>query len=396
MRDTGDAAARNRGRSLTKDKLASLGIDRLASLLLDVAHGDERLLERLWQAVEAPAEDGPAGEPDSDAPPPHMVGTSRAMRTAFDVIRKYATTDASVLITGESGTGKELVALAIHERSSLKAGPFVPINCAGLPPTLIASELFGHEKGAFTGAYQRKIGRIEAAKGGTLFLDEIGDLPLELQVHLLRFLQEKTIDRVGGRGSIRVDVRVLAATHDDLRKAVAEGRFREDLFFRLNVLCLKMPPLRERGDDVDLLSTYFLRKFSEEMNRPVLGFDESALRAIRSYRWPGNVRELISCVRRGAVMAEGDTITLGDLGLPEDGEMPATREGQAAGTGYGGDLGEDSPAVPLARARSEVEVALIRTALARRGRNIKRTAEDLDISRVTLYRLMDKHGIQSR
>ena len=396
MSGTGDAAARDRGRSLTKDKLASLGIDRLVSLLLEEAHGDERLLERLWQAVEAPAEDRPAGEPDSDSAPPHMVGTSQVMRTAFDAIRKYATTDASVLITGESGTGKELVALAIHERSRWKAGPFAPISCAGLPPTLIASELFGHEKGAFTGAYQRKIGRIEAAKGGTLFLDEIGDLPLELQVHLLRFLQEKTIDRVGGQRSIRVNVRVIAATHDDLRESVAAGRFREDLFFRLNVLCLELTPLRERGDDVDLLSTYFLRQFNEDMNRPVLGFDESALRAIRSYRWPGNVRELISCVRRGVVMAEGDKITLGDLGLPEDRERSAGREGQAAGMSYGGDLGEDRPPMPLARARSELEFALIRRALARRGRNVKRTAEDLDISRVTLYRLMDKHGIQLR
>ncbi len=236
MTSTGDAAARERGRSLTKDKLASLGIDSLASLLLDAAYGDERLLERLWQAVEAPAEDGPAGEPDSDSAPPHMVGASQAMRTAFDAIRKYATTDAPVLVTGESGTGKELVAVSIHERSRWKAGPFTPINCAGLPPTLIASELFGHEKGAFTGAYQRKIGRIEAAKGGTVFLDEIGDLPPELQVHLLRFLQEKTIDRVGGQGSIRVDVRVIVATNSDLNKAVAEGRFREDLFFRLNEL----------------------------------------------------------------------------------------------------------------------------------------------------------------
>jgi len=396
MSGIGDAAARDRGRSLTKDKLASLGIDRLVSLLLEEAHGDERLLERLWQAVEAPAEDGPAGESDSDSAPPHMVGTSQAMRATFDSIRKYATTDATVLITGESGTGKELVALAIHERSNCKAGPFVPINCAGLPPTLIASELFGHEKGAFTGAYQCKIGRIEAAKGGTLFLDEIGDLPLELQVHLLRFLQEKTIDRVGGQRSIRVNVRVIAATHNDLREAVAAGRFRDDLFFRLNVLCLELTPLRERGDDVDLLSTYFLRQFNEDMNRPVLGFDESALRAIRSYRWPGNVRELISCVRRGVVMAEGDKITLGDLGLPEDRERSAGREGQAAGMSYGGNLGEDSPPMPLARARSELEFALIRRALARRGRNIKRTAEDLDISRVTLYRLMDKHGIQLR
>ena len=394
MSSVGDAVAETRGRSLTKDKLASLGTNRLASLLLDVAHGDERLLERLWQAVGTPAEDGPAGE--ADAAPPHMVGTSQAMRAAFNAIRKYATTDAPVLITGESGTGKELVALAIHERSVSKAGPFAPINCAALPPMLIASELFGHEKGAFTGAYQRKIGRIEAAKGGTLFLDEIGDLPLEMQVHLLRFLQEKTIDRVGGRGSIRVDVRVIAATNDDLNKAVAEGRFREDLFFRLNVLCLEMPPLRARGDDVDLLSTYFLRKFNEEMNRPDLGFDESARRAIRGYRWPGNVRELISCVRRGVVMAEGDKITLGDLSLPEGGEKPAVGEGRAAGTGYGGDLGEDGRAMPLARARSELEIALIRRALARRDRNIKRTAEDLDISRVTLYRLMDKHGIQSR
>ena len=246
-----------------------------------------------------------------------MVGTSPAMLAVHAAIDKIARSEASALIQGESGTGKELVARAIHERSRRARGPFVALNCAALPPSLIGSELFGHEKGAFTGAVVRKIGRIEAANGGSLFLDEIGDLPLELQGHFLRFLQERTIDRVGGTSPIEVDVRVIAATNIDLAKAQAEGRFREDLFYRVNVLTIELPPLSRRGNDIELLARYYLERFARELRRPMLGFRDSALRAMRAYAWPGNVRELISCTQRAAVMAEGRWVTIADLGLDE-------------------------------------------------------------------------------
>lgn len=304
-----------------------------------------------------------------------MVGSSPVMRRIYETIRKVARTDAPVLITGESGTGKELAAQAIHERSAYRDGPFVPINCAALPTNLIASELFGHEKGAFTGADQRRIGRIQSAEGGTVFLDEIGDLPLDLQAHLLRFLQEKTIDRVGGRHPIKVNVRVVAATHVDLRKAVAEGRFREDLYYRLNVLTLEMPPLRERGDDIELVSTFFMRKFADEMGRSIRGLHPDAQRLIRCYPWPGNIRELIAAMRRAVVMADSDWIHAEDLGLPETNATP------------NGEI----PSLEAARRRTEEE--LIRKALDAHNNNIKRTAEHLGVSRVTLYRLIEKYGI---
>src|ERR1700722_6449328 len=224
-----------------------------------------------------------------------MLGASTQMRPLFDTIRKAATSDAPVLILGESGTGKEMVAKAIHQRSNNKAGPFVAINCSAIPETLLESELFGHEKGAFTGAHVQRKGRIESASGGTLFLDEIGEIPQPLQVKLLRFLQEQTIERVGGRQSIQIDTRVVAATNADLRKNMVAGTFREDLFYRLAVLQVTLPPLRDRDNDVRLLAQFFLSRFAMQANKPNLAFDPEALRVLNKHSWPGNVRELENC-----------------------------------------------------------------------------------------------------
>jgi DNA-binding NtrC family response regulator len=296
------------------------------------------------------------------------------MRAVNAAIDKIARSDASALIQGESGTGKELVAHAIHQRSARARGPFVALNCAALPPGLIGSELFGHEKGAFTGALARKIGRIEAANGGSLFLDEIADLPLELQGHLLRFLQERTIDRIGGMGPIAVDVRVIAASNVDLAKAQAEGRFREDLFYRVNVLTIELPPLSQRGDDIELLAHYYLERFARELRRPMLGFRDSALRAMRAYAWPGNVRELISCTQRAAVMAEGRWVTIADLGL--DDVLPAS---------------PDRPT--LQEARFDLERRMVQEALEQAGHSVQAAARQLGVSRMTMYRLLERYDI---
>ncbi len=305
---------------------------------------------------------------------PFMVGSHPAMLRVFSTIRKVARTDTPVLVTGESGTGKELVANAVHERSPFREGPFVAINCAAIPSTLIASELFGHEKGAFTDARERKLGKIESASNGTLFLDEIGDLPLELQGHLLRFLQEKTIERVGGTRTIQVTTRVIAATNVDLWEAVEAGKFRKDLFYRLNVLPIHLPPLRERGNDIELVARYFLQRFSSELERPDLEFKSSAIAAIRNYGWPGNVRELISVIRRAVVMAESRCIDASDLDLPvsvdDGGRLPTIEE-----------------------ARYQAEQEAIQRALHKHNDNINRAAKELCVSRVTLYRLIEKHAI---
>ncbi len=244
-----------------------------------------------------------------------MLGTSPQMRPIFETIRKVATSDAPVLILGESGTGKEMVAKAIHQRSNNQGGPFVAINCSAIPETLLESELFGHEKGAFTGAHMQRKGRIESASDGTLFLDEIGEIPLPLQVKLLRFLQEQTIERVGGRQAFRINTRVVAATNADLRKAMAAGTFREDLYYRLAVVQVLLPPLRERDNDVRLLAQFFLNRFAAQANKPNLAFDPDAIRALNRHAWPGNVRELENCVRRAAIMAEGRRVTVADLEL---------------------------------------------------------------------------------
>jgi DNA-binding NtrC family response regulator len=303
-------------------------------------------------------------------------GRSEASRELSSQIRRVARVDAPVLLVGESGSGKELAAQLIHRLSSRAAMPFVPVNCGAIPATLIQSELFGYERGAFTGAVREKHGFIEAASGGTLFLDEIGDLPRELQTNLLRFLQEGTINRVGSIRPIRVDARVVAATHVDLDHAVAQGSFREDLFYRLNVLSLRVPPLRERVEDIDLLAERFFEKFSAEKNPRLRGFSDRALAAMRAHAWPGNVRELINRVRRAMVMAQGRLITPADLGLDK---------GAAA-----------QPFEALDEARMRAEQKAIALSLRNAGRNVSLAAKHLGVSRMTLYRLMAKHGMTDR
>lgn len=307
---------------------------------------------------------------------PEMVAVSASMKTVFENIRKFAAVEAPVLITGESGTGKELAAVAIHERSRRVPGPFVAVNCAALPGSLIHSELFGYAKGAFTGAQHSRIGRIEAAAGGTIFLDEIGDLSPDLQVNLLRFLQESKIQRVGSNRNIVVDVRVVAATHIDLEKAVAEGRFREDLYFRLNVLRLELPALRERAGDVEVLAKFYFDRFSKESSQPVKGLSSDALRHMANYEWPGNIRELINRVRRAIVMCEGRLIRPSDLGFKD---MPSS-----------------TWLVTLDEARATAEREAITQALKLTPNNLSEAARRLGTSRPTLYRLMNKYGLTER
>lgn len=302
-----------------------------------------------------------------------MVGSCKKMQDVFAKIRKVAASDAPVLIMGESGTGKELVAKAIHLTSNRKDKPFIVINSSAIPETLLESELFGHEKGAFTGAHIRRKGRIELADGGTLFLDEIGELSLNLQVKLLRFLQEQKIERVGGREEISVDVRVIAATNADLSKAIKEGKFREDLYYRLGVVTISLPPLRDRGDDIFLLANYLLKKYALENNKKIIGFTPAALEAIEAYNWPGNVRELENRVKRAVIMADGSKITAKDLELT------------SAYAKYGKTLRE---------AREALERDLITQALMRNKGNVTKAAEELGISRPSLYELMEKLGIQ--
>ncbi len=302
-----------------------------------------------------------------------MLGTSPKMQEVFATVRKVATTEAPVLITGESGTGKELVAHGIHRLSLRKGNPFVVINCGAIPETLLESELFGHEKGAFTGAHMQRKGRIEAAKDGTLFLDEIGELSLGLQVKLLRYLEEQIIERIGGREPIRVDARVLTATNKDLKHAMKEGTFREDLYFRLAVVTIPMPILRNREGDVLLLAKAFLNRYVEENKKKITGFTNQAIRAIENFSWPGNVRELENRIKRAVIMAEGSKISPADLEL---GTYQAKDE----------DLN-------LKEARDAMEKEMILKALARNNGNITRAAEDLGISRPTLYELMEKLGL---
>jgi DNA-binding NtrC family response regulator len=357
------------------ERLKRLSAERLADILIRLTDSQGPEVKRLVDAALRKFSDTVAPSHAEEAEP-YMVGSSPAMQKVYASIRKFGATNAPVLITGESGTGKELVARAVHERSAYRAGPFVAINCAALPATLIAGELFGHEKGAFTGAVQRRIGRLESAQRGTIFLDEIGDLPLEQQVHLLRFLQERTIDRVGGTRPIEVDARVICATNTDLAKAVREGRFREDLYYRLHVLSLHLPSLRERGGDIELLATFFLRKFATEHGRAVEGFSDDAWQRIREHSWPGNVRELIGSIRRALVMADSSLIEARDLGLDE----PAMRGAAAAG------LAE----VPV---RTRVDAARLRESLTRNRGNVTLTARDLSLSRMTVYRLMRRFGL---
>ncbi len=311
-----------------------------------------------------------------------ILGRNEKMEEVFKIVGKVAKATAPVLILGESGTGKEMVANAIHRRSAFKNKPFVAINCNAIPENLIESELFGYEKGAFTGANTQKIGLIETAAGGTLFLDEIGDLPPPVQVKMLRFLQEKRIQRVGGRQEIEVDARVLAATHVDLSKAIEAGRFREDLYFRLAVVVCKLPPLRERGDDVILLAQDFLKRFGKQNGRENLSFEPQALKAIAGYPWPGNVRELQNRIQRAVIMADSRRINCEDL---EIASASGNREAPASSADLSGG--------GLKEARETLERELVSQALERNDRNISAAAKELGVSRPTFYELMNKLGI---
>lgn len=303
-----------------------------------------------------------------------LLGSSPAMQIVFESIRKVATTDVPVLLLGESGTGKEMAARAIHQRSLRGAGPFVPIDCSAITESLFESELFGHEQGVFAGARAAHKGRVELAQGGTLFLDEISRLSPGVQVKLLRFLQDQSIERIGGHESIPVDCRVIAATRTDIESSLSDGNFREDLFYRLAVVQITIPPLRNRGDDLLLLTSYFLRQLPGPHGNPSPVLSTDALRALQHHSWPGNVRELQNRLRRAAIMCDGHEITPSDL------ELKAPEES----------VPQDSS---LRSGRERVEREMVRRALRRNAGNITAAAAELGISRPTLYELMSKLGV---
>jgi two-component system, NtrC family, response regulator len=307
---------------------------------------------------------------------PEIVGSSREMEEVFSNIRKMATTNVPVLITGETGTGKELVARAIHDQSERSHEPFVAINCAAIPEALLESELFGYEKGAFTGADSQRTGRFEKAQKGTLFLDEIGELGLGLQTKLLRFLQEHKVERIGGRQLIDLDVRVLAATNRNLKEAVSSGGFRDDLYFRLAVVTMEVPPLRHRGKDIQLIATAILKQFSGELRRSIKGFTPEAAEAMKTYPWPGNVRELENKVKRAAIMADGSLIELRHL------ELPASSAPKHQPT--------------LKEVRDQVEKDLVNRTLILHNWNVTQAAKQLGLSRQALHDIISKHGLKNR
>ncbi len=305
-----------------------------------------------------------------------LVGDSEPMQRVFGLVQRVAPTDATVLVVGENGTGKELVAHAIHQSGPRREAPFIPINCGAIPETLLESELFGHEKGAFTDAHRDRPGKLELAEGGTLFLDEIGELPVLVQVKLLRFLQDKVVERVGGRDPRRVDARVVAATNRDLQEAMANGAFREDLYYRLSVVTIVVPPLRDRGDDLRILAEYFLEFYAHHHKRKIKGFTQSALRALQAHRWPGNVRELENRVQRAVILAQDAYLRPADMELE-------------------GDDRDDAAPRSLQEVRDEAERALVVDALTRNAGNITRAARDIQVSRPTLHDLMHKHGLDA-
>jgi two-component system response regulator HydG len=329
-------------------------------------------MQRLIETLGNLAGDAPA--PVAHADVPGMTGSSLAMLAVVTSLRKYAPVDLPVLITGETGTGKEVAARALHKLSPRRDRPFAAINCGALPANLVQSELFGHERGSFTGANARRIGHFEAAAGGTVFLDEVGDLPPDAQISLLRLLQEGTLERVGSTQSIKLDVRVLAATHVDLEKAVAQGRFREDLYYRLNVLRLRMPALRERADDVLQLAQIFLDAFRKQHDCHARTFSALARKALRDFTWPGNVRELLNRVQRAAVVAEGAQISVADLDLQD---VVTSRAGHSS----------------LGLTRTSAERDAVVACLRETRFNISECARRLKVSRVTIYRLCKKHQL---
>jgi two-component system, NtrC family, response regulator len=331
------------------------------------------IVSRAEQMFELEAENRRLLRAATVSPIDGIIAGSPEMLQVLRNIEKIAPADVTVLLLGESGTGKELLARAIHKLSGRAQEPFVPINCAAIPETLLESELFGYEKGAFTGAVKQTVGRIESADRGTLFLDEIGDVPLLMQVKLLRFLQDQVVERIGGRNPVQVDVRIVCATNQDLDRMMAEGRFREDLYYRLNEVAVQVPPLRERAADAVVLASFFLRRFASEYGRTVRGFSSGALVAIKDHPWPGNVRELENRVKRAVVMSEGSLLLASDLDLATPGEEL------------------QSLAIRAARARAEREV--LQLALAQAGANLSKAAKLLGVSRPTLYDLMQQHQI---
>ncbi len=312
-----------------------------------------------------------------DSPLAGIISRDPGMLKLCRSVEKIAPSSASVMLLGSSGSGKEVIARGLHALSSRHDKRFIAINCAAIPETLLESELFGYEKGAFTGAAKQTLGKIELAHGGTFFLDEIGDMPMTLQAKLLRFLQERVIERIGGRSEIAVDVRIVCATHQNLTELVEAARFRADLFYRLSEIVLMIPPLNERVGDCALLAHHFKRKFCASEGRSTLNFTEEAMAAIEAYAWPGNVREMENCIKRAVIMSDGPQITLDDLGLPK----------------LSGLCCSEVP-LNLRQAREAAEYQVMVKALARAGGNIFKASELLGVSRPTLYDLMNHHGIK--
>jgi len=330
------------------------------------------IVDRAYSLFELEEENRRLAEQGSVSPLDGIIGASLPMLAACRMVEKVGPSEATTLILGESGTGKELIAQALHRLSLRRDKPFVALNCAAIPENLLESELFGYEKGAFTGAVKQKPGRIETAKGGTFFLDEIGDMPMPLQAKMLRFLQERVIERVGGRTSIPVDVRILCATHQDLAESIKQARFREDLYYRISEIVIDIPPLREREGDKVLLAQNFLDRFSQKNGRSFRGFTNEARAQIEAYAWPGNVRELENKVKRAVVLAEGQQIAADDLGFVEAAELESLN---------------------LRQARERAERQVIKRALAIHDNNVTHAAEALGVSRPSLYALVKKLGM---
>jgi two-component system NtrC family response regulator len=336
------------------------------------------IVERAYRVHELELENQRLQQYQQESPLSDIIATSPRMLEVCHTIEKVAPTDITTLLLGASGTGKERFAQALHKLSARSKKKIVAINCAAIPGTLLESELFGYEKGAFTGATQQTIGKIEYADGGTLFLDEIGDLPMELQAKLLRFLQERVVERLGGRKEIPVDVRIICATHQNLKEHITEGRFREDLYYRISEITVEIPPLKDREGDSVVLAKAFLDRYSRELKRPVKGFDEEALLAIAAHDWPGNVRELESRTKRAIIMAEGRYITRQDLQLaPASGDENATAQ-----------------PINLKQVREAAEQKAIIQALKTTQNNITEAANALGITRPTLYNLLEKYGLK--
>ena len=327
------------------------------------------IVDRAYSLYELEAEVRQLAERGSASPLDGIVGSSEQMLAACRMVEKIAPSEATTLVLGESGTGKELIARALHSLSPRRDQPFMAINCAAIPENLLESELFGYEKGAFTGAFKQTPGKIESANGGSFFLDEIGDMPMPLQAKMLRFLQERMIERIGGRTSIPVDVRVICATHRDLAHSIAESGFREDLYYRISEITIEIPPLREREGDRLLLARNFLDKFSQQNGRSFRGFTDQARAQIDAYAWPGNVREMENKVKRAVILAEGKRITEADLGFTE----------------------HDEPrSLDLRQAREQLERQLIERALAIHGNNVSHAAKAMGVSLPSLYNLIKK------